>query len=242
MYPVAVLAGGLGTRIAAVAGPDAPKVLLPVAGRPFLDFKLASLAAQGIERAVLLLGHGADHVADHLRSTGTFGIDVEVLRDGPQLMGTGGAIRRALGSLGDRFWVTYGDSYLRAPMAQAERAFEPASADALMTVLRNRDAWDRSNIAVTEGMVAAYEKGAPAGRFEYIDYGLLLLVAGAFTSMPDEPFGLEDVLRPLVARRRVAAFEVTERFYEIGTPAGYAECDAFLAGSAEWDRLRTAEA
>ena len=230
MMPVAVLAGGLGTRMAGVVAEGMPKVLVPVAGRPFLDFKLASLAAQGVDRVVLLLGHGADRVAEYLGGGRPFGMEVGIVLDGPELMGTGGAVRRALPHLGDRFWVTYGDTYLRAPMAAAEEAFAGSGWAGLMTVLENGDAWDRSNVRVESGLIVEYRKGAPAGTFRHIDYGLLLLEAMVFGAWPEgEPFDLAEVLGRLVGERRLGAFEVTERFYEVGSPEGYREAQAFLS-------------
>jgi NDP-sugar pyrophosphorylase family protein len=219
--------------MAGVVGGAMPKVLVPVAGRPFLDFKLESLAAQGVQAVVLLLGHGADrvleHLAEHPDGGRPFGMDVATVLDGPQLMGTGGAVRRALLHLGARFWVTYGDTYLRAPMAAAETVFDRSGWSGLMTVLENADAWDRSNCRVEGGLVVEYRKGAPPGIFRHIDYGLLLLEAAALEPWPEgEPFDLADVLARLVADRRLGAFEVTERFYEVGSPEGYRETEAFL--------------
>jgi NDP-sugar pyrophosphorylase family protein len=239
MYPVAILAGGLGTRMARIAGEGMPKVLLPVAERPFLDFKLASLAEQGFERVVLLLGHGADRVIRHVGEGHTFGMDVTTIVDGPRLLGTGGAVRRALGHLGERFWVTYGDSYLRAPIAAAEEAFDRSGWAGLMTVLENRDAWDRSNVRIEDGRVVEYRKGAPPGSFTHIDYGLLLLDAGALRPWPDgEPFDLADVLGRLVDAGRLGAFEVAERFYEVGSPEGYREAERFLRTAGTLARMR----
>jgi NDP-sugar pyrophosphorylase family protein len=240
-----------------------PKVLIPVAGRPFLDFKLASLAAEGVDRVVLLLGHGAERVAEHLaglaRSGGRpHGMEVEIVLDGPVLLGTGGAVRRALPQLGDCFWVTYGDTYLRVPMAEAEATYrhrkraKRSDADGasgsgdlagLMTVFANADRWDRSNVRVGDGLVVEYRKGAPQGSFRFIDYGLLLLEAAAFEGWPeDQPFDLAAVLGRLVAERRLAAFEAADRFYEVGSPDGYREAEAFLSSSAPGSILSIADA
>ncbi|MGH2721270.1 MAG: NTP transferase domain-containing protein [Actinomycetota bacterium] len=244
MRTVAVLAGGLGSRMTAGPGRTMPKVLLPVAGRPFLDFKLASLAAEGVERVVLLLGHRAEQVVAHLAhrsGAAGLGLDITVLRDGPQLLGTGGAVRRALRELGDPFWVTYGDTYLRVPMATVEERFGDGSWDGVMTVLENRDAWDRSNVRVEDGRVTAYRKGAPAGTFRHIDYGLLLFDAAAFAPWGDgERFDLTDVVVRLVDRGRLGAFQVSARFYEVGRPEAYVETDRFLAEAREWERLTAA--
>ena len=229
MYPVAVLAGGLGTRMAKRTGPRLPKALLDVAGRPFIDFKLAQLAAGGITKVVLLLGHGAEAIADHVGDGAAYGLHLDIVPDGEILLGTGGAVRRALPQLGDTFWVTYGDTYLSVPMAEVEEAFRRAGRQGLMTVFRNRDAWDASNVELREGLVAEYRKGVPRGTYEYIDYGMSILTAGAFAPFPPgTAFDLGAVLQSLIAAGELAAFEVEERFYEIGSEAGYQATDAYL--------------
>jgi NDP-sugar pyrophosphorylase family protein len=210
-------------------GPRLPKALLAVAGRPFIDFKLAQLASGGVMRVVMLLGHGAEAIADHVGDGAAYGLHVDIVPDGEVLLGTGGAVRRALPQLGDTFWVTYGDTYLSVPMAEAEEAFRRAARQGLMTVFRNRDAWDASNVALREGLVAEYRKGAPPGTYEYIDYGMSILTAGAFAPFPPgTTFDLAEVLQSLIAARELAGFEVEERFYEIGSEAGFRETDAHL--------------
>jgi len=229
MYPVAVLAGGLGTRMAKRTGPRLPKALLEVAGRPFIDFKLGQLAEEGATRVVMLLGHGAGAIAEHVGDGAAYGLDIEILHDGEALLGTGGAVRRALPLLGDAFWVTYGDTFLQVPMAEVEEAFRGCGRQGLMTVFKNADAWDASNVALREELVAEYRKGAPSGTFTYIDYGMSILTAGAFAPFtPGAAFDLGEVLQSLIAGRELAGFEVAERFYEIGSEAGYEETDAYL--------------
>lgn len=229
MYPVAVLAGGLGTRMAKRTGPRLPKALLEVAGRPFIDFKLTQLAAEGATRVVMLLGHGAQAIAEHVGNGSAYGLDIEIIPDGEQLLGTGGAVRRAVPRLGETFWVTYGDTYLSVPMAEVEDAFRRSGRRGLMTVLANRDAWDASNVSLRDGLVAEYQKGAPPETFEYIDYGMSILSDGAFAPFPaGTTLDLGQVLQSLIAASDLAAFEVGERFYEIGSEAGYQETEAHL--------------
>lgn len=224
--------------MADISGPSIPKALLPVAGRPFIDFKLASLAAEGIERVVLLLGHGDRLIAAHVGTGVQYGVQVTCMSDGPILLGTGGAVRRALDLLGEAFWVTYGDTYLRTPMAEIEATFHGHTLDGMMTVLRNQDRWDRSNLRVEQELVVEYRKGAPPGTYEHIDYGMSILRSGALESFPvDSPFDLEQACQRLIARRRMGAYVVTSRFYEIGSPEGYRQTDGFLRASHEWERL-----
>lgn len=228
MLPVAVLAGGLGTRISSVVG-NRPKILLPVAGRAFLEWKLESLARSGVERVLLLLGKGAPDVIDYLKRLDTLNLEVDVLVEEQELLGTGGALLRAIGMLGHSFWVTYGDNYIEVPMAEVERFFDERDCDAVMTVFRNRDRWDRSNIRIDGDLIVEYEKSAEEGRFEYIDYGMSIFTKAAFEgSTRGEVFDLTEVIRSLILRGRVRAFEVTSRFYDIGTPASLRETERYL--------------
>ncbi|HLI57080.1 MAG TPA: NTP transferase domain-containing protein [Actinomycetota bacterium] len=233
MLPVAILAGGRGTRMAEVTGPALPKAMLPVAGRPFIDVKLAELARQGVELVVLLVGHGAEAIADHVGDGSAFGLRVRLVPDGETLLGTGGAILRALPELGSAFWVTFGDNLLAVPLGDAEQAFAAGGHLGMMTVLRNCDRWDVSNVSIAEGLVTDYRKGAPLGTYEFIDYGMSILTPPALRSFQTiERFDLSAVMRGLIARRELQAFEVYERFYEIGSKYGYEETDRLLRARA----------
>jgi hypothetical protein len=127
----------------------------------------------------------------------------------------------------------YGDSYLTAEFAPVLRAFEASGKRGLMTVFRNEDRWDQSNVAFLEGGILRYEKGSRDPEMRHIDYGLGLYSAEAFAGLPQgSAFDLSELQRDLIARGEMAGFEVAERFYEIGSPAGLAETDAFLCGRA----------
>ena len=214
-----MLAGGLGTRVASLTGGQVPKALLDVAGRPFLDRRIDDLRRQGVRHVVVMVGHHADQVQRHLAAT-DLGLEVVAISEGPTLLGTGGAIAAALEQLPASFWVTYADTFLDAPMAEIEQQFDASGVTGLMTVLRNEDRWQPSNVEVVDDLVTAYEKGAPPGRFPYIDYGLLLFRRGAFAGIAaGGTADLSEVLGPLIRTRALAAFEVFEPFHDIGTPA-----------------------
>jgi NDP-sugar pyrophosphorylase family protein len=109
--PVAILAGGLATRLRPVTE-KIPKSLVPVAGKPFLAHQLALLKSRGIRRAVLCLGYLGEMIQRDFGDGGKFGVKLDYSFDGEKLLGTGGAIKRALPKLGGEFFVLYGDSYL----------------------------------------------------------------------------------------------------------------------------------
>jgi histidinol-phosphate phosphatase family protein len=238
MHPVVILAGGHGTRVRRLTGPERSKMLLPVDGRPFIDFKLASLAAAGATDVVLLVGYGAASLRDHVGGGEDFGLRVTYHDEGEKLLGTGGAVARALPRLPDAFWVTYGDTLLDVPLSRVEALLGIHDVLGVMTTLENCDRWEPSNVDVEGGLVTAYEKGAPPGAYRWIDYGMLLLRRSAFAGFAaDSTFDLGDVLRRLVARHRLSSFEVSERFHDVGTEESWRETDSWARESGLWARL-----
>ena len=238
---VVVLAGGLGTRVAHITGEDTPKAMLPVCGRAFIDWKLAELVAAGADEVVMLVGHGADSLHAHIGPMTYDRVPVHYAEDGPRLLGTGGAIRRVLDRLPNPFWATYGDSLLSAPLEAVEaRLARNRSLTGIMTVLCNQDRWETSNVSVDDDLlVAAYEKGSPAGSHEYIDYGMLLLRHELFTrSGDDSRFDLSDVLCKAVGSHSLGAAVVRERFHDIGTKEAWCETEKWARETALWERLQ----
>jgi NDP-sugar pyrophosphorylase family protein len=228
--PVALLAGGLATRLRPITE-KVPKVLVPVAGKPFLAHQLALLHGQGIRHVVLCLGHLGEMVVKEFGDGAAYGMQLEYSFDGPKLLGTGGALRQALPKLGREFFVLYGDSYLTCPFAPIAEFFQLSGKAGLMTVFRNEGLYDTSNVVFRDGEIAVYDKKVRLPAMQHIDYGLSLFRADVFEKYPDdEKFDLADVMTKLVAEKQLAGHEVPERFYEIGSHEGLAELEELLAG------------
>jgi NDP-sugar pyrophosphorylase family protein len=228
--PVAILAGGLATRLRPLTE-TIPKALVEVAGRPFAVHQVELLRQHGITDVVWLVGYRADQLESALGDGGRWGMRFAYVHDGPVLLGTGGAIRRALARLGHAFFVMYGDSYLECDFGAVERAFRQSGRSGLMTVYRNEGLFDTSNVEFVDGRIARYDKRARAPEMQHIDWGLGVLKASAFEGYPaDQPLDLARVYQDLLVANDLAAFEVHQRFYEIGSPEGLAETDAYLRG------------
>jgi NDP-sugar pyrophosphorylase family protein len=226
--PVAILAGGRATRLGALAA-DTPKALIRVAGRPFVDHQLDLLRRRGLRRVVLCVGHLGNQIADHVGDGRHYGLDVHYAFDGPRLLGTGGAIRRAVDALEPLCWVLYGDSYLDFDYSAALARFDEHDEPAQMTVYRNRGRWDQSNVAVRDGRVICYDKRRPRPEMEYIDYGASLLRSAAIDRIPwNEPSDLGDLFYGLSLEGLLASHEVVERFYEVGSRDGIADLERYL--------------
>jgi NDP-sugar pyrophosphorylase family protein len=221
--PVALLAGGLATRLGSAAR-DIPKALVEIAGRPFIDHQLALLQRNGLKRIVVCVGHLGQQIEAHLGDGADRGLEIRYAYDGDRLLGTAGALRRALPQLGEAFWVLYGDSYMDVDYRAILAEFERRGARALMTVIRNDDRWDRSNAVFRDGQLRAYDKRQQTPEMHYIDYGIAVLTRGVVERVPEGvPFDLADLYRELVSDGSMIGFEVHERFYEIGSAAGLEE-------------------
>lgn len=234
MLKVAILAGGLATRLRPMTE-SVPKSLLEVNGEPFAVHQLRLLQSKGIRRAVFCVGHLGELVQSAIGDGSALGLQLDYSFDGPVLRGTAGAIRNALPKLGNSFFVMYGDSYLPCDYAAIARMFESSSMRSgdvlgMMTVFRNEGKWDTSNVEFEAGKIVAYSKTHRTPRMRYIDYGLGVFRAEAFQYLPaDKPRDLTEVYVDLLRCKQLAAFEVQERFYEIGSPEGLRETGEFLA-------------
>jgi NDP-sugar pyrophosphorylase family protein len=225
--PVAILAGGLATRLRPITE-KIPKSLVPVAGRPFLAHQLEMLHARGIRHAVLCIGYLGEMIQRDFGSE-KFGIKLDYSFDGPKLLGTGGAIKRALPMLGEEFFILYGDSYLPIAYQPIADFFHRSGKPGLMTVFRNEGKFDASNVVFGDGEIKVYDKKQKSPNMRYIDYGLSVFKASVFNSYTaDQIFDLAEVMGRLVQEKQLAGYEVPERFYEIGSPAGLAELETLL--------------
>jgi len=226
--PVAILAGGMATRLGPIAE-KVPKLLVEVGGEPFFSHQIRLLKAAGLTRVVLCVAHLGEKIVEAYGDGSKWGMKIEYVFDGPRLLGTGGAIIRALPRLGEAFYVLYGDSYLPIDYRAAGDAFLRSGKLGLMTVFENRGRYDASNVQFAAEGIVLYSKKIKAANMRHIDYGLGGFRAAAFDGFPrDAPVDLAEVQEKLVGRGELAGFEVKERFYEIGSPQGLAELNQLL--------------
>jgi NDP-sugar pyrophosphorylase family protein len=211
-----------------------PKVLLEVAGRPFVHWQLEWLASQSVTEIVYSIGHLGALIRDEVGDGSRWGVSVRYVDEGNRRLGTGGAVRLAVeqNALDDAFFVLYGDSYLSIDFISVESDFRERKPEALMVVYRNNGRWDRSNVVFVDGMVTLYQKGliAPLDGMEFIDYGLSIIRARTIVeTIPIETqMDIADLFGPLSRAGQLAGYEANERFFEIGSPGGLHELGAWL--------------
>lgn len=214
-----IVAGGLATRLGEIAR-DCPKSMVRILGRPFLAYQLALLRRGGVGDVVICLGHLGDQVEDFFGDGRRYGVTLRYSREDTPL-GTAGALKNAAALLDERFFVMYGDSYVPLDFSTVFDYFLARHARALMTVYRNEDRYDMSNTTVQDGLVVRYSKTERTTDTVFIDYGVTLLSRESLDDVPGHCFcGLEDLFPRLIAKNQLLAYEVKERFYEIGSIQG----------------------
>jgi NDP-sugar pyrophosphorylase family protein len=225
---VAILAGGLATRLRPITT-TIPKAMVEVAGKPFIDWQLTQLRAQGLNHVVLCLGFLGEQVEEFVGDGSRWGLQVGYSYDGEVLLGTGGALRRALPQLGDAFWILYGDSYLPVDYAAVAATWKRSGLPGLMTVYRNEGLYDTSNVIFEQDSIVLYDKKQQLPEMAHIDYGLGLLNSDILAAWPENHvFDLAEVYTAMVKQGQMAGHEVHQRFYEIGSHAGLAELSDLL--------------
>ena len=229
--PVVILAGGLATRLRPLTE-KIPKALVEVAGRPFLAHQLALLRSHQFTEVILCVGYLGEMIQEIFGDGSEHGIRIRYSYDGPALLGTGGAIRKALPLLPQSFFVLYGDSYLPIDYQAVAQAYAKSGRPALMTVFANQDAWDKSNVWFEQGEIRLYSKKQRLPEMRYIDYGLSVCSRALFEGeRVERAFDLAALFETLSEKHQLAGFEVHHRFYEIGSHQGLQELDRLLSSS-----------
>ena len=202
--------------------------MVVVGGKPFLEHEIGLLKSCGITDFVLCVGHLGEKVEAYFGDGGRWGVRVRYSYDGPRLLGPAGALKRAEGLLDELFFVTYGDAYLRADYRSMMRALVDSGKLGAMAVYENHDQYGRSDVAVSGGRVVRYDKRGSG--MDWVNFGVSALRKRALSLIPPgRECGEEEFYGELIRRDELLAFPVTDRFYEIGTPASLKEFERFIS-------------
>jgi NDP-sugar pyrophosphorylase family protein len=233
-----ILAGGLATRMRPLTE-KIPKALIPIqADKPFAEYQLKWLAGHGVTDVVFSIGYKGEMIRDAIGDGSRFGLKIVYVDEGSELKGTAGALRKAYdqGVLDNNFLVTYGDSFLPVDFGAIFETFKKTGLPALMAVFRNEEKFDTSNVCYEVGRVTLYDKWIKEKptAMKYIDYGLSAFSQDLIVRevKAGEKADLADLFHRLSAQGKLAGYEVTQRFYEIGSPAGLADFRDLLGKSA----------
>jgi MurNAc alpha-1-phosphate uridylyltransferase len=228
MLPVVILAGGFGTRLYPLTQ-SIPKSMVKINGIPFIDYQLKLLAKQACEEVILCVSYKSELIQDFVGDGSRYGLAVKYSHDGRDQLGTGGAIVKALPSLGENFIVLYGDSFLPTSLKTIAEAHLHGSKSATMAVFFNDNNYATSNVLFSNGVLKFYSKTKPNHLYTHIDYGVTVFKKSIFKRYAREQnLDLADICSELSATSDLAGYEVFERFYEVGSPTGIQDFLEFL--------------
>lgn len=224
-----ILCGGLGTRLGRLTR-AVPKPMIPIAGRPFLEYEVELLRHGGMDELVLCTGYLGEQIEERFGDGREFGVAIKYSHDGPVLLGPAGALRRAYGMLRDSFFVTYGDAYLRADYSKIMAKLLQSQALGIMTVYRNDNRHGRSDLVVKDGIVVRYDKKKQSEGMHWINFGISALRREALRMIPaGRECGEEEFYGKMIAQHQLLAYPTRRRFYEIGTPASLKEFSDYIS-------------
>ena len=222
-FPVLVLAGGLATRLRPYSN-NLPKSLIKIGDKPFIDIQLEKLFEEGVKNVVLCIGKFGKKIKSHVGDGSKYGLNIKFSDEGENLLGTGGAIVNALDKIQENFFVLYGDSLLQISFFEVEKFFLSQRKPALMTIFKNNDDFDKSNVEYLDGEILLYSKSNINKKMNYIDYGLSIFNKSVFKNyVKGEKFDISDLMESLSIKGELSSYKTNKRFYEIGSIKGYKE-------------------
>jgi NDP-sugar pyrophosphorylase family protein len=231
MLPIVILAGGFGSRLGKITN-HIPKGMVEINGFPFIYWQIRLLIKNGYEDFVYCLSYRSDSIRDYLGDGSKFGVKIRYSLDGETQLGTGGAVIKAIPLLGSEFAVVYGDSYLPIEFAQLQTAFQESTSPAMMAIFKNNNEFGKSNVELMEKGFISYDKSFSGKQKQYIDYGITYFRKSVFDGLSiSHPIDLAEICTDLSNSKKLAGFEVFDRFYEIGSVQGIEEFSHYLLES-----------
>lgn len=230
MLPIIILAGGLATRLKPITE-TIPKSMVEILGRPFIDWQLELLSDSGFEQVIISVSYRGEQIENYVGTGQKYGLNIKYVYDGDSQLGTGGAISKASKFVAGDFAVMYGDSYLPIDFKAVEEVFSASNQLALMTIFKNDNSLDASNVEFIDGRLVRYSKQHLNEQMHHIDYGLEYFRKSVFADSSDQtPWDLAEILEKLVINRQVVGYPVSERFFEVGSFQGIRDLESYLKG------------
>jgi len=233
-----ILAGGLGTRLRPLTY-STPKPLIPIKGKPFLDYLIEMLKGRGISNIVICSCYLADKMKERYKRDKEFGIKIRHSIESTPL-GTAGAVKNAAFYLEDVFFVINGDTYLDMDYADMYEKFLQADRLAMMVVYTGKEKLDRINDTLIEGdKVLSYSKDGENKNSGHVFAGVLLMRKSALDYIArGKTVTLEkEVFPKLIEKGELLAYETKVRYYDIGTVERMKKFEEFISRMDEEEEL-----
>ena len=235
------MAGGKGTRIAGVRS-DIPKPMIPVAGKPVLEHQINVLKRQGFTEIIITIGHLGGVIRDHFGDGVRFGVQIEYVEETIPL-GTAGALFHMKDRLTEDFLLLNGDLIFDVDLARFAAYHREQGGLATILTHPNDHPFDSGVIftdgehRVTRWLHREDERGWYHNR---VNAGLHMLSPKMLENFDCErKVDLDrELLRPLIDRKALVAYDSPEYIKDMGTPKRFQEVEKdILSGKVERKNL-----
>ncbi len=193
--------------------------MIEINGKPFLQIQLELLKKFGFNKAVLLTGFLQEQIEEYFGNGKKFGFEIQYVKDN-QDFGTGFVLKRAFPFVEDYFLCVNGDTYLDADYSKLMQQLKKSGKLSIMSVHKTFDGYCRSNVEIENGLVKTYDQNARQNSipYPYVDAGALAFKRESLQLIPGDPhYKHGQFFQELVRKKQLLAFEVPERFYDIGS-------------------------
>ncbi len=216
-----ILAGGLGTRLRPLTD-KIPKPMVPVNGRPFLEYLVTLLKENGIEEIVMLLGYKAEKIIEHFGDGSGFGIKIKY-SVGDASYDTGKRLKNGRDLFDEHFLLMYSDNYWPLNLAKMAELYRKTNASVVMTAYNNKygagEYGYKNNLCISDsGLVNKYSLDYIEDNFDYscIDVGSFVVAKNIIDKIPDRNISFQrDFLPKLISQKTVYAYRTDYPYVSI---------------------------
>lgn len=212
-----ILAGGLGTRLKPFTD-NMPKPMMPILGKPFLEYLINQLKSAEIEDILILLGYLPEKVVDYFGSGEKWGVRI-TYDITPVDFDTGARIDAAKDKLENTFLLMYCDNFCPIDIKRAMKQFESSQAEVQITAYSNRFHYTKNNLIVEKNnQVSLYDKKRQSENLNAVDIGYAFVKKNVLSSLVSENVNFEQCIYPKLAEKGKLYVYMTEhRYVSIGS-------------------------
>jgi histidinol-phosphate phosphatase family protein len=223
-----ILAGGRGTRMRPITE-TLPKPMVPVLGRPFLEYQIEQLREQGFERVLLLLGYLPHVIQDHFGDGSRWGIGIQYSVTDPDDL-TSSRVANARHLIDSCFMLLYCDNYWPMQMDRMWTRFQQAGKPGMITVYGNKDAYTRGSVILdSDGHVRIFDRLRTAPGLQGVEISYAILTDLALELLPAQDILFEEAIyTPLAEQQRLTAYVSDHRYYSVGSLQRLPVTEAFM--------------
>ena len=230
--PVLILAGGLGTRISKYYK-DKQKCMIKFKGKPFLYYVIKNFIKNDFKNIIILTGYNSHQIYNYFYDGKKINSKIIYSTDGKRLLGTGGAVKKALKFVKSDFIIAYADAFLNYNYQKIYNHYKSNKQSSLLTVDKNKSLIDKNNVFVKKNKITYYKKqntGFSAKLWNYHDWGISIFNKKVFKNIKKKIFDLEYVYQQQIKKKTLHSYEVNKKYYEIGSMQGIKKFKLFLNG------------